>query len=498
MNLSSELTKQVKAHLDEVRKYLGTLPADERQEILQSIESHIYDALETRSDGEPTQELLSAVLAEMDPPESYGERAPIKKFGSGVKLLLVVLTLLLGVWIAYKISPENPPAHISSVDAKQPPVVVSTSPADGDNAVDPDITKLRVTFNKDMLTDRMWSWCTESPDTAPKFVSSGTRFIDKRTCVVPVELEPNKTYVIWINTQKHDSFRDTNHQPAKPYRLELRTGNVLSPNPIGHWQSVDFVSSSEEFHPQTKSWSEALELKELSFLPDGKTDRPYWTWEDGILHHSGDNTDAKFFIKSITEEIYLFLEWMSGDVINKGLPPGYYVLKKTKPGTDRSEQVQPVPFELGLNTLSEKDAIVIEQVSASSSSFAVGDTVTVEGKYTLTSQPEATLLLTATATTGDGHSRTTDRQHILVSRGSGGFLLTYKIPHSGCSHLAFYSTVTGQSIGGLHFGTENQLKALINRQTTYKRKRYEKIIGMHDPHGLYDNTHFRTRRFSEF
>ena len=47
MTLSKELTQQVKAHLGEVRSYLGTLPADERQEILQSIESHIYDALES-------------------------------------------------------------------------------------------------------------------------------------------------------------------------------------------------------------------------------------------------------------------------------------------------------------------------------------------------------------------------------------------------------------------------------------------------------------------
>ena len=73
MNLSNELTAQVNAHLGEVRKYLGNLPADERQEILQSIESHIYDALETRSNGEPTPALLEAVIAEMDPPESYGE-----------------------------------------------------------------------------------------------------------------------------------------------------------------------------------------------------------------------------------------------------------------------------------------------------------------------------------------------------------------------------------------------------------------------------------------
>jgi len=81
MNLSTELTKLVTDHLNEVRKYLGALPADERQEILQSIESHIYDALQSRSDGDPSPALLDAVIAEMDPPDSYGElpAAPQKK-----------------------------------------------------------------------------------------------------------------------------------------------------------------------------------------------------------------------------------------------------------------------------------------------------------------------------------------------------------------------------------------------------------------------------------
>ena len=232
MNLSNELTQQINTHLDEVRKYLGTLPPDERQEILQSIESHIYDALETRSDGEPTPALLDAVIAEMDPPESYGELPSAKRPKSVMKPLVsvaVVLMTTLGIWVAFEISKENTPANtLTAAESKRPPIIVSTFPQNGNNAVDPDITELRVTFNKDMLTDRMWSWCIESQDTSPKFASTGTKFIDNRTCITPVELEPNKTYVVWINTQKRGSFRDINHNPAVPYRLEFKTGNVQS------------------------------------------------------------------------------------------------------------------------------------------------------------------------------------------------------------------------------------------------------------------------------
>ena len=85
---------------------------------------------------------------------------------------------------------------------------------------------------------------------------------------------------------------------------------------------------AEQFDPKLKSWRGDLLFKELSFLPTGKTDRLYWTWRDRVLHHSGDNTDAQFLIKKIGGKEYLFLEWISGDVIHRGLPPKYYVLKK--------------------------------------------------------------------------------------------------------------------------------------------------------------------------
>lgn len=210
MNLSKEVTNQVNAHLDEVRKYLGKLPADERKEILQDIESHIYDAVESRGNGEPTFELVEAVIAEMDPPDSYGEL------------------------------PDTPKS-----------------------------------------TPRKW-W----------ILASGLILILLTVALI----------------KQH---------PATP------------PNVIGQWETVDFVSDIQQFHPHKRSFPGDLYLKELTFLPDGKTDRLYWTWKDGILHHSGDNTDARFVIKKISGETYLFLEWMSGDVTLREQSPKYYVLKKS-------------------------------------------------------------------------------------------------------------------------------------------------------------------------
>ena len=46
---------------------------------------------------------------------------------------------------------------------------------------------------------------------------------DKRTCVLPVRLEPGQTYAIWVNTDKFGNFKDTDGRSAVPYLLVFRT-----------------------------------------------------------------------------------------------------------------------------------------------------------------------------------------------------------------------------------------------------------------------------------
>jgi RNA polymerase sigma-70 factor (ECF subfamily) len=106
-----------------------------------------------------------------------------------------------------------------------PPSVVKTVPRAGDTKVDPALKEVRVTFSKDMLTKEMWSWCSQSPETFPEIDKTKIRYLeDRRTCVLPVKLEPGKTYVIWINTQKYNYFKDTNKNSAIPYLLVFQTG----------------------------------------------------------------------------------------------------------------------------------------------------------------------------------------------------------------------------------------------------------------------------------
>ena len=104
-----------------------------------------------------------------------------------------------------------------------PPSVVKTVPQAGETAVDPSLKEIRVTFSKDMMTDRMWAVCQISKETFPK-TGKGIHYLDdKRTCVIPVELKPGKTYALWFNRGRFNSFRDAGNNPAVPYLLVFHT-----------------------------------------------------------------------------------------------------------------------------------------------------------------------------------------------------------------------------------------------------------------------------------
>ena len=104
-----------------------------------------------------------------------------------------------------------------------PPVVVRTFPTSGDHDVDPSVREVRVTFSEEMLTHEMWSFVYAEPAAFPKIAGPIRYLADKRTCVLPVSLEPGKTYGMWINSQEHNAFRDTHHHPAVPYLLTFKT-----------------------------------------------------------------------------------------------------------------------------------------------------------------------------------------------------------------------------------------------------------------------------------
>ena len=133
---------------------------------------------------------------------------------------LITTLLTVTALTAVALAAEDKPVTVQTMS----PSVVKTVPQCGDTAVDPALKEIYVTFSKEMLTDRMWAICQISDDTFPAKGTGEIHYLtDKRTCVFPVKLQPGKTYVLWFNRGKFNSFRDTENNSAVPYQLVFQT-----------------------------------------------------------------------------------------------------------------------------------------------------------------------------------------------------------------------------------------------------------------------------------
>jgi hypothetical protein len=102
---------------------------------------------------------------------------------------------------------------------------VKTEPQSGVTNVSPALKEIKVQFSKDMA-DKTWSWSTASKETFPTMDGKPRYENDKRTCVLPVKLEPGKVYAIWLNSAKFTNFKDADGHSAVPYLLVFRTSDA--------------------------------------------------------------------------------------------------------------------------------------------------------------------------------------------------------------------------------------------------------------------------------
>ena len=130
---------------------------------------------------------------------------------------MIATTIALGFAVA-----ATQAQNQSSTVANMPPSVVKTVPQSVAVDVDPGLSQISVTFSKDMM-DGNWSWTQNSDDTFPKIIGKPKYLDDKRTCVLNVELEPGKTYITWLNSQRYGNFKDTDGRSAVPYLLVFET-----------------------------------------------------------------------------------------------------------------------------------------------------------------------------------------------------------------------------------------------------------------------------------
>ncbi len=116
---------------------------------------------------------------------------------------------------------ETPAQPDTNYLADLRPAVVWTSPPAGDQAVDPDLDEIAVHFSEDM-DPTGYSWVQWDADLYPETVGA-PEWVDARTQVLGVDLEPDSVYLLWLNSDGFLGFADEDGNPAVPYQLAFRT-----------------------------------------------------------------------------------------------------------------------------------------------------------------------------------------------------------------------------------------------------------------------------------
>ena len=98
------------------------------------------------------------------------------------------------------------------------------------------------------MKDGSWPWSTLTKESFPNLDGKPKYLADKRTCVVPVKLDPAKTYAIWLNCAKFGNFKDADDRSAVPYLLVFKT----KPYSTGRQR---YIETPLEGHSSTNSCS---------------------------------------------------------------------------------------------------------------------------------------------------------------------------------------------------------------------------------------------------
>ena len=112
-------------------------------------------------------------------------------------------------------------ASCKETDSKAPNVI-ETFPVSGSTDVDPSISEISVTFDEPM-TDGNWSWAYTNKNQFPEMNGQPYYKPGLTENMLPVKLESNKEYEIWINSEKFRNFKDQAGNSAIPFRLVFKT-----------------------------------------------------------------------------------------------------------------------------------------------------------------------------------------------------------------------------------------------------------------------------------
>lgn len=161
-----------------------------------------------------------------------GERIMLQRVQAVLMLVLVGAVAYLSVQLYCNQQANqralNDMAGVLAKLADRGPVVLHTTPNNGDLNVDPSLSEIRVCFDREML-DGSWSWCYD-PDLL-ETTGDPCYESDRKTCVLPVKLQPDREYVIRVNTEQFRNFQDASGRAAVPCLLRFKTRAAAQEKP---------------------------------------------------------------------------------------------------------------------------------------------------------------------------------------------------------------------------------------------------------------------------
>jgi hypothetical protein len=109
---------------------------------------------------------------------------------------------------------------------------------------------------------------------------------------------------------------------------------AAEPTILGKWIAVDYVPRTEDFVPDQRQYQKTLILKTLEFIEPSTV---YWSFNNNVLKQTsfGDAAietvkgySACYTIKTLEGWDYLFVDWMTVEVVEGKKPAWKYVLKR--------------------------------------------------------------------------------------------------------------------------------------------------------------------------
>jgi hypothetical protein len=123
-----------------------------------------------------------------------------------------LLTGLLAAFIA---------CCFTALAAEEKPRIVSTTPPQDSTDVDPFLTEITVTFDRDMAEGFSWTGGGVEYPGIPE--GQKPRWRSKRTCVLPVDLREGRYYRVGINSPSFRNFKSAEGVPADPSAICFTT-----------------------------------------------------------------------------------------------------------------------------------------------------------------------------------------------------------------------------------------------------------------------------------